>query len=345
MKHYTSIIHSLFPILVWSSRLCKGGAFLHTTSSTPTRHERRTIILFEQSRRDAFKLGTAGLASINVFLSPLKASSMEESAIRPLADLPMIRLKLPKNGLGREYVVVQLNIDGKGPFDFMVDSGLTTEMITPHLKDILHIATGSSKIRGLAAGGRGRENPIVELKAASLCCGDFRDGTSLLPLASPLRAVVTDFPQEHIDPNHDVEGMLGMELLELFDVDFDFPRNRIRFWPPQKSPKDDLVVIPAAVLNESGLEGIRVRSPQQLNAQPMIGIIDCGASFTTINTAAAQLLGLPRDPQEYNSPSVYGVGVDGRPMVMPTANIEFTFTGKASKDASGALKFEEPPSK
>ena len=344
MKHYTSIVHNLSLILVWSSHLCKGGAFLHI--STPTLHERRTTTLFEQSRRDAFKLATAGLA-INAFLSPLKASSMEESAIasRPLADVPMIRLKLPKNGLGREYVVVQLNIDGKGPFDFMVDSGLTTEMITPHLKDILHIATGSSKIRGLAAGGAGKENPLVELKAASLCCGDFRDGASLLPLASPLHAVVTDFPQGHIDPNHDVEGMLGMELLELFDVDFDFPRNRIRFWPPQTSPKDDLVAIPAAVLNESGLEGIRVRSPQQVNAQPMLGIIDCGASFTTVNTAAAQLLGLPRDPKEYNSPSVSGVGVDGRPMVMPTANIEFTFTGKASKDASGAVKFEEPPSK
>jgi len=66
-----------------------------------------------------------------------------------------------------------------------------TEMITPHLKDILHIATGSSKIRGLAACG-GRENPLVEFKAASLCSGDFGEGSSLLPLASPLHAVVTD---------------------------------------------------------------------------------------------------------------------------------------------------------
>jgi len=80
-----------------------------------------------------------------------------------------------------------------------------------------------------------------------------------------------------------------MELLELFDVDFDFPRNIIRFLPPQKSPKDDLLPIPVAVLNESGLEGIRVRSPQQLNAESMLGIIDCGASFTTVNIAAAQL--------------------------------------------------------
>ena len=33
--------------------------------------------------------------------------------------------------MGREYIIIQLYIEGKGPFDFMVDSGLTTELITP----------------------------------------------------------------------------------------------------------------------------------------------------------------------------------------------------------------------
>jgi Aspartyl protease len=50
-----------------------------------------------------------------------------------VADIPMIRLRLPQGGLGREYVATKLKIQGQGPFDFMVDSGLTTEMITPHL--------------------------------------------------------------------------------------------------------------------------------------------------------------------------------------------------------------------
>lgn len=41
------------------------------------------------------------------------------------------RLRLPKGGMGREYIIIQLYIEGKGPYDFMVDSGLTTELITP----------------------------------------------------------------------------------------------------------------------------------------------------------------------------------------------------------------------
>jgi hypothetical protein len=326
--------------------------------------KRPCSLLFEQqqrrSRRELLKHAFAGssllVTSSFINLSPpppLLASAraastaavLDESNIKPLADLPMTRLTLPTNGLGREYVVVQLNIGDQGPFDFMVDSGLTTEMITPHLKDLLKIPSGKeSKIRGLAAGG-GQENPLIELRDSSLCCGKFVDGSSSLPLP-PLHAVVTDFPQEHIDPNHNVEGMIGMELLELFDVDFDFPRGRIRFWSPKQSPKGDLVKIPAAVLNESGLEGIRVRSLQQKVAQPMLGIIDCGASFSTVNLAAADLLGLPRDPKQYKSPSVMGMGIDGKPMVMPTAKVQFTFAGNAVRDpSSGAFTFENPPSR
>jgi len=85
-------------------------------------------------------LGGAGMASAAAFLSPpiFSPSSRIKSAFaatmndnEPIADLPMRRLQLPKGGMGREYVIIQLYIQGKGPYDFMVDSGLTTELITP----------------------------------------------------------------------------------------------------------------------------------------------------------------------------------------------------------------------
>jgi hypothetical protein len=36
------------------------------------------------------------------------------------------RIKLPKGGVGRDYVLIQLIIDGAGPYDFMLDSGDST---------------------------------------------------------------------------------------------------------------------------------------------------------------------------------------------------------------------------
>jgi hypothetical protein len=79
---------------------------------------------------------------------------------------------------------------------------------------------------GLGAGGGVGNMELVTLKDAVLVGAEGID----LP---PLNAVVTDFVQEHMDPEHDpVEGMLGMELLQQFDVDFDFPAGRIRFFNP-----------------------------------------------------------------------------------------------------------------
>lgn len=46
------------------------------------------------------------------------------------------RLRLPKGTVGRDYVLLQLKLGGKGPFDFVVDTGLTAELITPHLKQV-----------------------------------------------------------------------------------------------------------------------------------------------------------------------------------------------------------------
>jgi hypothetical protein len=76
-------------------------------------------------------------------------------AVKPLADLPMRRLKLPKGGVGREYLLAQVTIKGQGPYDFMVDSGLTAELITPHLQSVLGIKGGGTKISGLVRRARG----------------------------------------------------------------------------------------------------------------------------------------------------------------------------------------------
>jgi len=256
----------------------------------------------------------------------------------------MQKIRLPKGSVGRDFVLIQLKVQGQGPFDFMLDSGLTTELITPHLKNVLGIQESGATVTGIAAGG-GNTGKLVKLSGASLCCGSFASGNSELPLP-PLYAVVSDFPQEHLDPNHDpVEGMLGMEMLQLFDADFDFPKEKLRLWTPGTalSANKGLAQIPAAVLNESGLIGIRIISTSQALAQPMIGIIDCGSSFTIMNWEAANIIGLPRDEKFYrDSPSILGVGVDGRPQKMPTTKIQFTFCGDPYSSGD-VLKFSPPP--
>jgi hypothetical protein len=249
---------------------------------------------------------------------------------------------LPERGFGREYVAIELMIQGKGPYKFMVDSGLTTEMITPHLQQTLGIQVGKNKIAGLAAGG-GTFSSIVDLDGLSLCCGNFAKDSEL-PLKK-LHAIITDFPQAHIDPEHDVEGMLGMELLSLFDVDFDFPNNRLRFWKPGTADKKGLVEIPAVVINETGLIGIRLTFPGA--KQPVLGFLDCGATFSCMNWKAAAQLGLPPkdDPAYRKGPRISALGIDGRMLELPTIKHTVTFTGEAVQDPKTGqpIGFAAPP--
>lgn len=302
-----------------------------------------------QSRRRALSNIITCAPFLNLASVGFSAPALAATAT-PVADLPMIRLQLPQQAVGREYVVVRLKVNGQGPFEFMVDSGLTTEMISPHLQQTLGITPkrGGGIVRGLAAGGDSSE-ALLELDGVSLCCGEFA-GTSRDELKlPPLHAVVTDFPQEHIDRKHNVEGMVGMELLDMFDADFDFPKNRLRLWSPGtaagEASKKGLVTIPDAVLNETGLLGLRVTSPTATSKQPVVGILDCGASFSCVNWAAAKFLGLPpKDDSAYrNSPAIMGIGIDGRPLMLPTHELQFTYVGEVSKDASGQVKFEDPP--
>lgn len=98
----------------------------------------------------------------------------------------------------------------------------------------------------------------------------------------------------------------------------------------QVAAADGLTEIPAAVLNETGVLGIRATGKGAAAPQPFVGIVDCGASFSAVNWAAARLLGLLGPDGRLlgrQGPDIMSLGVDGRPTAYPTTNVSFTFTG------------------
>ncbi|KAG7355088.1 aspartyl protease [Nitzschia inconspicua] len=302
----------------------------HNVMAPPRQHS--TELHWELPRRD-FQHGLlSGIVGAGALSSGQKRAEAASgiTSTKPLADVKMVRLKLPQGGFGREYVALKLKVKGSGPYDFMVDSGLTLEMITPHLQKMLGIHEGKNRLSGLAAGGSTVSNALVPLTGAAIA-GENED------LALPqLIAAVTSFPQEHIDPNHDpVEGMLGMEV------------SRLRFYKPGTADTTGLVEIPAVVINESLLIGIRISTPEG-NTQPIIGFLDCGSTFSCINWKAAEALGLPpkTDPSYRNSPAVQALGIDGRPLLLPTVKKQISFVGDPIVDPKSGKPtgFEKPPS-
>ena len=353
-------ISARYPITFLSAKTAPND----DSSSSSSAEESPSQQPSDPQRRKTFQSGLVG-SLLPFFAKHANAATSTERTndqdAQPIADFPMRKLRLPKGGLGREYIIIQLYIDGNGPYDFMVDSGLTTELITPHLQSILNAKSSGITKQGLSAGDAGSLQSLVELTNVELCCGKFASGEALFPLQGPLHAIVTDFPQEHLDPSHDpVEGMLGMEVLERFDVDLDFPAGRLRLWKPgtvrAEAKRAGMTNIEAVVVNETRLLGFRVvsanapkgSSGEDVLAQPFLGVVDCGASFSVVNWRAASLLGLPpqSDSVYKKMPVVQGIGVDGRPQLLPTTNIGVSFCGNAiqNKDDKSNMSFEAPTS-
>ena len=251
--------------------------------------------------------------------TPTLATMSTPTLKKALVDVPLRRLRLPKGGFGRDYVLVEIQVDGSRE-EFLLDTGLSLELVTPALRERLHLASGE-KVEGSTAGGT-TNYEVVELRDAKV--GD-------IPLP-PLHATIADFPMEHIDKQHDVTGMLGLEFVRLFDVELDCLKNRFRLWRRgdgvERARRTDMIEIPA--LFDGSVLAVRVVGNPRRHSdephQPFLGIVDSGASLTVLTTEAARLAGLEVVPG--SGPSILGVGVDGRPLQMPiVSNVHLELTG------------------
>jgi len=188
----------LSPVLGGSATTARRAAFIPNPAFIPN---------LAKPRQPITHMGGALVST-----EPSVDLKVPSTSLSPLVDIPMQRLKLPRFAVGREYVVVPLKIHGEGPFEFVLDTGLTIELITPHLVHTLkHASDGGiidtrepAVVEGLAAGGTTAKEKLVELSGASVF-----DGERELQLPT-LQAAITDFAQENMDPRHPVEGMLGM---------------------------------------------------------------------------------------------------------------------------------------
>jgi hypothetical protein len=136
-----------------------------------------------------------------------------------------------------------------------------------------------------------------------------------------------------------------MELLSMFDVEFDFPAGRVRLYKPGSAKlleTTSMVPIPAVVINDTGLIGIRLTAPGK--SQPVLAFLDCGSTFSAVNWKAAKLLGLPdKGDPIYEKAKIMAFGIDGRPMELPIVMEKFSFLGESMTNNGQLIGFAEPP--
>ncbi|WP_186728942.1 aspartyl protease family protein [Sphingomonas panacisoli] len=214
---------------------------------------------------------------------PQKDAGLPAGTVQPAA--PSGETLGFRNASNRMTVPVQ--VDGKGPYAFIIDTGAERSVVSRELADTL----------GLDAGTRARlfdfmgASTVGTVKVASLSAGSLTTGE----IEAPALAAA----------NLGAPGMLGIDALQGHRLVIDFDRNRMTLATATKRPKGEFVVGAESRL------GQLIVTQATFEGHPISVIIDTGSSVSVGNMAMRALAKrAPRPIGPINVSSVTGRSFD-----------------------------------
>jgi predicted aspartyl protease len=218
---------------------------------------------------------SAGVAGTLALLSPLRGQAPVAPVAPPAPAAPAgpavdLSTVLDYAQDPSQRMTVPVNIDGAGPYQFVVDTGAERTVIATELARRLKLSPGlTSTVHSMTEVSRIETVVIPDLQVA---------GTSVRGINAPALSQV----------NLGAEGMLGVDSLQQRRVSFDFVRREMTIDPShrreEKWPKDVIVVTGRnrfghLVLVDASVDGQRVWV-----------IVDTGSQVTVANNALRRKL-------------------------------------------------------
>ncbi|MEY2562963.1 MAG: hypothetical protein QOH88_1156 [Verrucomicrobiota bacterium] len=196
------------------------------------------------------------------------------------------RLNFRLAGGAQPLILLPVKINGAGPFDFILDTGAGTSLVSSELGQTLGIKVVGSK-EGQSAGG------AVSISLARL--DSLEVGTAKL---NDVDVGMVDLSHIGKTVGAQIDGDLGYNFLKHFRITLDYRKNEIRFDDPKRFES----IGPSKAVTEIPM---RLASP----AKPLILVdvyangrgpfqfaVDTGASTTAIAPELAKQLGVASSP-------------------------------------------------
>lgn len=188
-------------------------------------------------------------------------------------------------GGAQPLILIPVEVNDHGPFDFILDTGAGTSLITTELAEKLKVKVLGSK-QGQSAGG------AVSVSLAKL--DSVSVGHALLP---DVDVGIVDLKHIGAAVGAKIDGDLGYNFLKSFRVSIDYEKCQLRLDDPRKLD----------VFNRSGQTEVALRLANP--AKPLILVevhanrkgpfqfaIDTGTSTTAITPELAKKLGVKASP-------------------------------------------------
>ncbi len=206
---------------------------------------------------------------------------MTTAAVAPSTTKVKFRLA----GGAQPLILLPVHVNGRGPFDFIFDTGAGTSLLTPELAKELNVKTIGSK-EGQSAGGK---VAVSLAKADSLGVGELQ--------MEDVDLGIVDLAQVAKTIGAKIDGDLGYNFLKKYRVTIDYDACEIRFEDPRRiesfgrTAKTQVPLRLAHPAKPLILVDVRAngRGPFQF-------AIDTGTSTTAITPQLAKDLGLTTKP-------------------------------------------------
>ena len=205
---------------------------------------------------------------------------------------------IPLRSAATTHLVVPAQINGQGPFPFILDTGADESGIYQWFAEKQGFAPGpATEIEGMT--GK-TTNPTYRLDSIAV------DGRII-------RNVVADsFPNRH-----DVEveaGAAGNDLMDGSVAIFDFPCKTVEIIPKPVDMRRLLTKAAHKVVGGSVVDGTQLSFPVEIGPAHGIAVLDTGSSDTRVNSAFARAAGIdPTSAAFRDAEPIFGVNSKATP--------------------------------
>jgi predicted aspartyl protease len=239
---------------------------------------------------------TSILAPLALLLAlPSCSAPVATCGLIPVADLPVTYTS-------GHRPVVTVTIAGK-PVHMLVDSGTADSFLTPRAYDRLNlVGTRDFDIASSGVSGDMQDHKVI---MENIMLGQTKLDNDVLILSNFGDVGNADHPG--------VDGLIGEDVLEPFDVGWDLPDNRITLFakptcPPTQTPwPGDYAEVPFT-FDETRAPML----PYAVDGQTIPAILDSGAATTLLQQPDLAQAGVK--PQAMASDrGLAGIGINGRP--------------------------------
>lgn len=203
-----------------------------------------------------------------LLLSACAGNPRDSCRLEQVADVPL--------QVFGNVPVLPLEINGRRAW-LVLDTGSDRTVLTRAAAARVGVPAGEGVQRVGAAGGRA-ELGVAVMDTLSL------SGMEL----HAVRALLADAPRPPLD------GVLGLDVLVGFEVELDLPHRHAVFYRARTclDARPAWAGVPLAAQQQAGSGHVFV--PVELDGQPLRGLLDTGASRTTLSVQAAEDVGVTR---------------------------------------------------